>query len=379
MKRKDYLTFPAVVAVSLLTGCLTPDNGQGGSYYSAEELEPKIADITITEVDQMTGQDSINQTEELYDVAGTDLGSMFDLDGTFYYVFGDTFGAGSTLPPEGLTTNWRSNVVAYSTDTDPTDGIEFDGFFESNGVAKEIIPSNKIDGDHLTSIPTYGVAVNRTMYLYYMAVDSWGAPGEWYASYSGVYHSMDKGETWEPVKGLEWDGDSNFIQMAIVNPKQNEEVLGEDIYFYGVSAGRYSPIQLMKVNKNDIEDKSKYLYFTGVDTDGVPKWSENESDAETILDVTAGELSVVWNEELDRWIMTYINGTTTDIDLVEAENPWGPWTEPKVMIAQNDFPGLYGSYMHPTFIENEGKTIYFTMSRWDDYNTFMMKADFKLN
>jgi hypothetical protein len=345
--------------------------------YSSEKPVPKIKDINITEVSQITGQDSVNKTEERYDIAGTDLGSIFDMDGKLYYVFGDTFGADSVLPPgSGYTSNWRSNVVAYSTDMNPTDGIKFDGFLvDNNGDAKEIIPSKKIQSDNLTSIPTYGVAVNGKMYLYYMAVDSWGQPGYWNTSHSGVYGSNDEGTTWQLVESLKWSGESNFTQVAIVKPDQNKEVLGNDIYFYGVKAGRHSGVQLMKVSQDKIEDKNSYLYFSGIASGGMPEWSKDENEASDILETTAGELSVVWNQDLERWLMTYINGSTTNIDIVEAENPWGPWTEPKVMVTQSDYPGLYGSYMHPSFIKNEGKSFYFTMSRWGPYNTYLMKAD----
>ncbi|MFT4414834.1 DUF4185 domain-containing protein [Fredinandcohnia humi] len=371
--------FTILLAFILLAGALYLFINQGESY-SVKKPTPKIKAITVSEIAAITGQESVNKTEERYDIKGTDLGSIFDMKGKLYFVFGDTFGAGSMLPPgTGSTSYWRSNVVGYSTDMDPSDGVKLDGFLEDvNGKAKEIIPSNKIQGNHLTSIPTYGVALENNMYLFYMAVDSWGDPGVWNTSFSGVYKSSDEGKTWEPVEDLQWDGGSNFIQVAIVKPDQNKEVLGDDIYFYGVKAGRYSSIQLMKVNKDKIEDMNSYLYFTGTDSDGKPQWTSQEKEAKDILKTTAGELSVVWNSELQRWIMTYINGTTTNIDIVEAENPWGPWTDPMVMVAQSDYPGLYGSYMHPAFIKNEGKTIYFSMSRWGTYNSYIMKADLEL-
>ncbi len=373
--------FAAILAFIVVGGCiyLYFFNSQQESY-NTNIPTAKIKEINITEIAAITGQDSVNKTEELYDIKGTDLGSIFDMNGKLYYVFGDTFGADSKLPPgTGFTTNWRSNVVGYSTDMEPTNGIKLDGFLtDLNGIAKEIIPSKKVQGDNLTSIPTYGVAVNGNMYMFYMAVDSWGEPGHWNTSFSGVYKSEDEGETWESIENLKWNGNSNFTQVAIVKPDQNKDVLGDDIYFYGVKAGRHSSIKLMKVNKEKIEDENSYLYFIGMDSKGVPQWSSEEQQAKDILNTTAGELSVVWNADLQRWIMTYINGTTTNIDIVEAENPWGPWTDPKVMVAQSDYPGLYGSYLHPSFIKNDGKSIYFTMSRWFTYNTYMMKADLEI-
>jgi hypothetical protein len=370
----------SILALILLIGGVYYFFNNQQNSFSTEKPMTKIKNIKITEIAPITGQDSINKTEDGFDIAGTDLGSMFEMEDKLYYVFGDTFGAGSVLPPgTGTTSFWRSNVVAYSKDTDPTNGIKFNGFLTNpNGTAKELIPSNKIQGDNLTSIPTYGVAVDGNMYLYYMSVDSWGDPGYWSTSHSGVYKSSDKGETWAPLEDLTWGANSNFAQVAIVKPDQNKDVLGKDIYFWGVKAGRHSGIQLMKVNQEKIEDKNSYLYFTGTDSNGMLIWSSEEKEATDIVKTTAGELSVVWNTDLDRWLLTYINGDTTNIDIVEAENPWGPWSDPQVMVAQSDYPGLYGSYMHPSFIKNDGKTLYFTMSRWFTYNAYLMQADFEI-
>ncbi len=352
-------------------------NTVSASFFEKDSL---IRDIKIMEISQLTGQNSINNTEELYDVAGTDLGSVFELDGIMYYLFGDTFGRDSYFPPERTTTNWRSNVIAFSSDLDPEDGIKLDGFLTNQkGTAREIIPSKKNNGDHLTSIPTNGIALDGNIFVYYMAVNRWGAPGHWETKYSGVYFSGNKGKTWEPIEDLKWDGDSNFAQVAIIKNKQNNNSSNKDIYFYGVKAGRFSPIKLMKVNKSDIKDKSKYLYFIGIDEKGSAKWSDTEKEAITILDTTAGELSVVWNPYLERWFMLYMNGETTNIDISIAPNPWGPWVEPVPLVLQRDYPGLYGSFTHPHFIKNKGTSIYFIMSKWFTYNTYVMKADLILN
>src|SRR5690606_5462762 len=100
-----------------------------------------------------------------------------------------------------------------------------------------------------------------------------------------------------------WEQESDFINTAIVGPDQHE-VLGDDIYIYGTNMGRNNPIALMKVNKNDIEDMSKYLYYAGLDEKGNPIWTSEEADLVHILDTLSGELSVAWNEGLDRWLLT---------------------------------------------------------------------------
>lgn len=79
----------------------------------------------------MTGRFATTDTMELFDVGGTDLGIPF----TYTYknqeeedvtelriLFGDTFSN------EYLVGNWRSNVMAVTTDFDFTDGITIDSF-----------------------------------------------------------------------------------------------------------------------------------------------------------------------------------------------------------------------------------------------------------
>ncbi len=325
----------------------------------------------VTEVAKLTGADSINKTDR-YGVAGTDLGSMFNIGDKTYFVFGDTFGRRPAGMTGGGGEQWRSNVMAVSTDSNPSDGITFDRFItDPFGRARELILSRKQDGDEITIIPTHGVAVGSTMYLYFMSVNRWGAPGVWEANYSGVSRSTDGGETWEVLEGLRWDGKSNFVQ---VSPFRIENSDGSaDLYFWGIPAGRFGGVKLMKVPETEIEQLSSYRYFAGVDSAGAPIWSADESEAVLVIDDTVGELSVVWNDYLDRWLMTYL-GAGANVVMREGKQPWGPWGEPITVMSQAAYPGLYGPYMNPRYVENGGQTIYFSISRWGPYAVYWMKA-----
>ena len=72
------------------------------------------------EVARLTGPGSINATDSRWYVHGTDLGHMFEHRGRTYMVFGDTFGPPGKPPAFGE--DWRSNVMAYGRDRDPSDG-----------------------------------------------------------------------------------------------------------------------------------------------------------------------------------------------------------------------------------------------------------------
>ena len=321
----------------------------------------------VTRVAQVTGPGSPNATDR-FGIAGTDLGSMFEADGRVWFVFGDTFGRRDPGQTGGGGTEWRSNALAYSTDADPADGIRLDGFITGDdGRAAELLPSAKVDHSEMTVIPTYGFAANGAMYLAFMSVRHWGAPGEWETNSSGLARSTDGGRTWTKLDRPRWGGDSNFVQVSVARS-------GDDLYFWGVTHGRFGGVHLMKVPADRVEDAGAYRYFTGTDS-GSPVWSADESRATVVVRDTAGELSVVWNEHLSRWLMTYSNGAGGGVTLREGITQWGPWGDAITLRSQQDVPGLYAPYQLPRYVGNGGSTIYFTLSIWDPYNVFWFKAD----
>jgi hypothetical protein len=325
----------------------------------------------LTEVAKLTGPGAINDTQK-FGVAGTDLGHMINMGEKTYFVFGDTFGVRDPDSYGGQGEDWRSNLLAVTTDGNPADGITFDTFIaDDKGHAIELIPSRKINRAEITTIPTYGIAVGETMYIYYMSVNYWGSAGIWYTNHSGVYKSTDDGQTWSVVEGLRWHGESDFIQVAPY--KIRNEDGSTDIYFWTTRAGRYGPPKLMKVPETEIEQLGSYRYFTGTDAEGAPVWSEDSAQAAPLFADTVGESSVAWNPFLERWIITYLRGGG-HVVIREGINPWGPWGEPITLMSQSDFPALYGPYMNPRYVENNGETIYFTISNWGPYNVFWMKA-----
>src|SRR5689334_311328 len=119
---------------------------------------PPRADFRLTgvtnvvRVAQVTGPDSPNRTDRV-GFAGGDLGSMFTARGRTWFVFGDTFGQRDPGFTGGGGGEWRSNTMAWTTDTDPTDGIRLDGWIVGDdGRAKELLPSEKVDNSEMTVI-----------------------------------------------------------------------------------------------------------------------------------------------------------------------------------------------------------------------------------
>lgn len=335
-----------------------------------------ITGTEVTQVAQLTGPGSELNDTEAVGVAGTDLGSMFEVGERVFFVFGDTFGVRDPDSHGGQGSNWRSNALAYTTDDDPSDGITFDGWIVDDiGLAAEPVPGlHEANGlGEVTKIPTYGFAVGETMYLAFMSVRFWGEAGEWDANYAGLARSDDGGQTWTELD-IQWPGDSNFVQLSAVPVRSG----GEDfLYFWSIPSGRTGAVQLMKVpaTTEAVEDLDAYSYFTGTDADGLPQWSSEMAEAVDVVEGQYGELSMLYSEELDRWLLTTMRFVEGDAVLLEGLNPWGPWSEPHVLTDQAESPGLYGPYTHPRYTSEDGRTVYFTMSLWGPYNVFWYQLD----
>jgi len=353
----------------LLSGCAA--GGKSNPMLDAADKTFILKGVTdLRQVSQITGEQSDNHTDR-YAIYGTDLGSMMNDGDRTYFVFGDTFGERSQFQTGAGGNLWRSNTLAYTTDRNPADGITLEGTITDDfGLAKELLPSKKIDRDEMTKIPTHGVAANGNLYLYYMSVNHWGAPGAWDANYASVAKSADHGENWTLLDDVKWPGDSNFIQVSPYRVQAGKQPA--ELYFWCIKAGRFGGVQLMKVAETDIENLAAYRYYAGKDDKGNPVWSTDLNEAETVVDDLVGELSVVWNPYLERWLMTY--SKEGRVVIREGLAPWGPWGETIDVVHPADYPGLYAPFMNDLYTEDGGRTIYFTLSLWDPYNVFWFKV-----
>jgi Domain of unknown function (DUF4185) len=301
---------------------------------------------------------------------------MFNVGERTYFVFGDTFGVRDPGMTGGGGGNWRSNALAWTTDDDPADAITFDEWIVDDlGLALEPIPGLKEpDGTgEVTKIPTYGFAVGETLYLQFMSVHHWGDPGVWDANYAGLAKSEDEGQTWEVLEDLEWPGDSNFVQVAAAQVVTDGT---EYVFFWSIPAGRFGGVALMRVEATTdaVEDIGSYEYFAGTDHAGEPTWSADLADSEIVLERSVGELSVMYHEKTERWLLSTMVDNS-DAALFEGLTPWGPWSDPHTITTQAQTPGLYSPYLNPRYVSEDGQTLYFTLSIWDPYNVFWYSMD----
>lgn len=341
------LTLMSALAVATLV--LT---GLSMTAFTRAQTGTPVADKLPTRVVAiLTGPNSANETHTRYGVDGTDLGHTFLFEAEIVMVFGDTFGPAQT--------DWRSNVAAFISDDDPSDGLTIDRMIEDlPGHAKELIDQDMVPGVEVTIIPTYGVAVGERMFLHYMAVREWGAPGHWDLNQSGLAYSDDQGQTWTVDPNATWAANSNFGQVAI-------ETVGEYAYFFGIPGGRFGGVNLARVKLDQLLEKDTYEYWDGTD------WIQgDESVAVTIVPAPVGELSVRWNSYYNTWVMMYLNENKYSIVLRTADCLTGPWSDERVVATGADYPQLYAPFMLPKW--NDGPDIYFTMSLFGPYHVQLM-------
>lgn len=310
------------------------------------------------QLDRVTGAGSTGRTVERWDVAGTDLGHPFVLDGRLGLIFGDTF---AVQAPHGP--GWRSNVLGWVDEPTP-DQLEITAMKEfPSGRAGELIGSLKINGWEQTVIPTDAVAVDDRIVVHYMSIACWGAHGRWAVRRSGLAVSDDGGTSFERMPGGLPAG-SGFAQVAFVPD-------GDHVYVFGIPEGRDGAAHLARVARDQLADVGAWRYWDGSD------WSTDPGAAVQVVAPPVGELSVAWNAHHQRWLMMYLDEQRGGLVLRTAEELTGPWSRARLVVSSVEVPTLYAPYLLPDLEGTTGEepgAIRYTMSRFDIYNVVLMRS-----
>ncbi|NEW58561.1 DUF4185 domain-containing protein [Nocardia cyriacigeorgica] len=319
----------------------------------------------VREVAKQTGASSVNRTDKRWQVQGTDLGIMWEsAPGEIATAFGDTVGRGFH-PPGGMGGDWRSNVLAFSTDRQLGDGMTYDRMVtDSRCHAAEVLSSRKLDNVEVTTIPTSGFALGDRQYMSYMSIRTWNSlPGTFFTNYGGIAYSDDHGQTWTKDPHARWEnifGLANFQVSAMVPH-------GEHVYVFGTPNTRLGAVGLARVPKDQVLNTTAYQYWR----DG--SWTPvgGAASATPVLNGPAGELSVRYDAEREVWQMSYLDTAKAAIVVREANSPQGVWSEGTPTVTVRDYPELYGGFIHPW---SSGSDLYFNITTWSDYNVYLMHA-----
>jgi hypothetical protein len=116
-----------------------------------------------------------------------------------------------------------------------------------------------------------------------------------------------------------------------------------------------------------VGDAGAYEYWTG------SGWGAHRRNAVPVCEGPAGELSVAYHRGLGCWLMVHLDDAGGRIVLRAADAPTGPWSEGQTLVSGADHPALYGGFMHPHALD--GDEIFFTMSQWIPYNSYLVRAE----
>ena len=323
----------------------------------------------LTEIAQVLGrgEEVINNTSEIK-FLGADLGHFLDAGDRVYQMFGDS---NTSMNQAG--TFW-SNSLAVIEDDDPSDGLTFSRIIsDPDGTPKEVIKSRHINYDEVTCIPNTGVIVGDRIYYHYMSVHHWMPEGHWDVNGSGWAWSDDGGEnfTREP---LCFAGDSGFIITCAL--KQDDY-----IYLYGTPSSKFEGVRLARFREEDILDESKYEYCTGEDENGNTLWSPHVKDAVEVIPGCTGEFCVIYHPQIDRYLMLNQNVHTMDIELRESACLTGGFGAPVTLVDHtiprfNEY--VYSPNTLSRYLADDGRSMYFTMTRWNPYMVYWEKAELLL-
>lgn len=401
MAKKIYL----LICIAFLSLSLFGCNETKRTYKEFPVYSDSIEKIEF--VGMLTGVNAYENTLEKWDIGGTDLGIPYydEQRGQMYFLFGDTFSNNN-----GGSGNWRSQVVGVTKDLDASDGIKFDSFISEdkrNGYATQIIDAMHDSNDaeyEITVIPTGAIVIDGIHYVYYMSVRIWHTIG-WNVNYCGVAKSAD-GQKFEIMEDLFWSDSKELGQLNTGDLlDQDAEVVlehtggnflqifpyrvGDYVYIFGIPNARFGGCKLGRVLASEIEDFSKYEYYTGKDANEEPVWVQgaeglralDNNDESYIFEPQVGELSVSYNEYLGKYVMSFYS---LDRIVVTYSENLIDWSDLEILISSNDLPVLYGAFTHELYMEEKGKVMYFYVSWYyqkphvdDAYNVNIMRVTFK--
>lgn len=363
----------ALLGFLSISACSSAGTVDTDSPAGQDKAEPgALAVVKATKVARMTGKPvsgetmaSPNNTATKYDVGGTDLGIFWRMGGDKVGIlFGDTFG--KDWKP-GYTPNWRSNVMAWTTDRNLDDGLTFDGMItDGASSAKQIIYSaHETTGyGDWSSIPTSAIRIGGKDYVHYMNVMDWEPI--WITNWSGFAVSEDDGQNWTLHKNL-FSSDSKFAQMALWE---------KDGYVYcmGSIIGRRGLPYVARLRAEDILTPDRWEYWNSANG-----WEHGRAIYATPLfgntkNEMYAEPTLVYHDHFNKWITVYYNEIKNRIVLRSADEITGPWSSEQLIASGSQYPKPYGGFIYPLGLDKP--EIYISLSQWDPlYNVFLMKVE----
>lgn len=325
---------------------------------------------------------TLSQTKTRYGIWGTDLGISFMHKNKLYFLFGDT--------PDVPNQDKDVDCIAWSENCSP-ERLKLTFLTKDERLLPIKIPGIS---QGTMEVPTCGISVNDAIYIVHST--------QWYDHFGNMERSVltksdDEGRSWKRIYDLSAAEDHNMANARFINVSMTKVKAtdfkgqlpfkkGDIIFIWGSGAYRKSNLSLACVPAAEIENKSAIRYFSGINEKNELQWSESESKAVDLFDhPEVGEFSIKWIPQLKSWIMLYNCCESEAVCMRTAGKPWGPYSECKFIIdkkfiQRQEWKAAYGPYIVEQFTKgNAGDcSIYFTISSWEPYATYLMQSSFRI-
>ncbi len=327
------------------------------------------------------------QTLTNFGMQAADLGAPVDSGGsTLYFLFGDTWPADH--PPKSVPEVPPDDSVGTSTLTAPPTsttclGLQLETSAPKTLARPTVTPA--IDQGYF-NVPSGGVYAGTSLYAFFWTnhcskpnplpvspSNPLKRPGSTKAcpesdSLNSVGNSVlgqsagtsDIAFNQPMVGSAAVTMPSGFVYVNAVDPTHapnlapSAQQLG--VFITGVPRYRASVPYLAYATAADLADPSKWMFLSGLSSAGTPNWISRTkwegktkhwappSGAEIYSPSTSeqciGEHSLTWNAPLNAWLLLY-NCKGPGIEARYAPAPWGPWSDPIVLLSPAHDPGIY--------------------------------------
>ncbi len=247
-------------------------------------------------------------------------------------------------------------------------------------------------GRQILAGKSYGiVCVDGVLYM-------WVGPGSNTASYqeARLYHSEDHGLSWKKADWAFTKSDGLIMPTICQFGRNYGGARDEYVYHYfirlqgepkGLAVHKPGCVDLARVSKQRILDRSAYEFFCGLDSRARPIWTKDLSARKPVFEDPNGVgwcMSVSYNAGLKRYLLCteHTASFKGNLGIFDAPEPWGPWT---TVAYHNDW-GEYGNCFFWNFsnkwLGNDGRQfvlIFTGTGPWDSWNTvkgrFVLRQD----
>ncbi len=337
---------------------------------------------------KMVGQDgaySIELSDSTLFYFGDTLIGEREENKSLWYIDGEPVGP-KDMSGRGTFEKMINNTGLITKQKDLSFGLRKYDYITEEDQLKQLVPlRDDEDPDWIRIWCLHGIEIEDKLYLFYIKVktiEEGVFPVNFEIIGSGV--AVGNKKSWE-FERLNFNGD-DMIWKADQPHFAPVALKGNDgyVYLYGVlqDEAKIQNCYLAKCKINAIEDFGSYEYFDAESG----TWSKDINRISPVFSGMPNELSVSYNEYLQKYIAVFSLDLTGKIIMKTSENPWGPWNEEPVLLHQVlvnrkyeiPYPTLiYAGKEHPMLSKNNGKTIYVTYIEFEEYFPHLLEITFE--